>query len=212
MSGHLEVTKTKNVTVSNGVLKMQAQPEQAKASNGNTLNYTSGFMYSQNKYTLPNYFRAEVRCKVPWQDGLWPAPLWFRPNDQSDGEIDLVESIGREKNIMHYTIHSGGYGSTHVQSGRSETLSDPSGWHTYVIEKTPNSIKMFRDGTQVGSWGPGDSAWNTAAFENPSKRWALWSNLQIGGSWAQAPTANTNWAPDLTSMDIDYIKTWVPLQ
>jgi hypothetical protein len=207
MSGHAEVSKTRNVSVRGGVLSMKAMKQRATASNGATKDYTSGFMFTQGKYTVPNYFRAEIRARVPWGQGLWPAPLWFRPNDQSDGEIDLVESIGRENNVMHYTIHSGGYGSSHVYSGHAQRISNPTGWHTWTVSKTRDLIVMYCDGREVARWTPSDRAWKDSAFES-GKRWALWSNLQLGGSWAGNPDGSTSFSGMDSTMQIDHIYTW----
>jgi hypothetical protein len=34
--------------------------------------------------------------------------------------------------------------------------------------------------------------------------------MQIGGTWGGLPDSTTNWSPDDSAMQLDYIKTWVP--
>ena len=87
-------------------------------------------------------FRAEIRAKVPMEQGMWAAPLWFRPADGSGGEIDLVETLGSEADgpgrpRVHQTIHTD-YGAGHDVSGHSypfARLDDPAGtaWGSGVV-------------------------------------------------------------------------------
>lgn len=196
-----------NVTVANGLLRIQARDQSAGGRS-----FTSGALTTDGGLELPAYFRAEVRAKVPMQQGLWAAPLWFRPADRSGGEIDLVETFGKEADLpsVHQTLHTD-YGSTHEQSVRStdfSSLGDPTGtaWHTYVVEKVPGSITMWTDGVQTATWSQGDPSWFDEYYE-AGKSWTLRANLQIGGYGGQ-PDATTDWRADRSAMFVDYVKAW----
>lgn len=201
----------KNVSA-NGTLRIQGKLESVGGRA-----YTSGYITSQGKYTLPNYFRAEVRARCPFEQGMWAAPLWFRPADGQGGELDLVETYGKYKGKFNQTLHTE-YGANHQQLSRSYAFaSDPLGWHTYTIEKVKGKTTMYMDGKVylvVTSASPSDKfnavGWYDRLYEQTARRWDLRVNLQIGGSWGGLPDSTTDWSPDKTSMEIDYIKTWVP--
>jgi hypothetical protein len=199
----------RNVTISNGALRIQGKKE---SSGGRQ--YTSGRLDTAGKYTVPNYFRVEVRAKVPFQQGLWAAPLWFRPAS-GDGEIDLVETYGyeRAKPSFHQTIHTA-YGATHKQVSYSKTYASVStasatAWHTYTMEKVKGRITMWVDGVKTSEYTPANPTWYNTYYE-AGRRWSMRVNLQIGGKWAGSPDSTTNWSGDNSAMQVDYIRTWIP--
>jgi beta-glucanase (GH16 family) len=202
----LSYLTTNNVTIDNGSLRIQAK----KQSMGGR-QYTSGDVDSYGKYTLPNYFRVEIKAKVPLEMGMWAAPMWFRPTDGSGGEIDLVETYGADKQKfgeyhIHHTIHTA-YGSGHKTDQKQEVFpSDPLGWHTYTIEKTKGQIVEYVDGKQTAHFDQGDPSWYNTYYE-AGKRWSLIMNLQVGGPRG-APNSTTNWAADKTAILIDHIYAW----
>lgn len=199
---------SRNVAVSAGALKIQGKLESAGGRN-----YTSGYIDTIGKYSLPTYFKAEIRAKVPMQQGMWAAPLWLRPEGGGDGEIDLIESLGSERANpkIHQTIHTE-YGATHKQSAVTTNFSSVSSrpatdWHVYTIEKTKGKMVMWVDGIQTAKYDSSNPTWYSSYYET-SKRWNLRVNLQIGGTWGGLPDGSTNWSGDNTSMQLDYIHTW----
>ena len=135
---------------------------------------------------IPNYSRVEVTGSVPFGPGLWPALMWLRPLDSAHGEIDLMEVFGDDARPAA-TLHNE-YGPTHRSlqgSVRWEQLpnSNPTGVHTYVMEKTPNRIVISVDGHVMLDAGPDDVRpgfdWN-AIFERPGATWYPRVTLQIG--------------------------------
>ena len=197
----------RNVTTSNGILRVQAKKESAGGRP-----YTSGYL--RGKVGFPNYFRAEIRAKVPWEQGLWAAPLWFRPSDSSAGEIDLVETYGKERfnPLVHQTVHTE-YGATHKQQVATYKYADlpgqADGWHTYTIEKTPGKTRMWVDGVLTATFTSTSPSWYNAYYE-VGKSWTMRINMQVGGTWGGLPDSTTDWSPDKTAMLIDDIKVWVP--
>lgn len=197
-----------NVTTSNGALRVQAKQQAVGGRN-----YTSGDLDTYGLYSLPNYFRIEVRAKVPFEQGMWAAPIWIRPADGSAGEIDLIETYGSEaaRPMIHQTIHTA-YGATHQQKHIFKPFGlvggDALGWHVYTVEKTPGKIVMWVDGVQTSEFSTANASWYNTYYE-AGKRWSLRSSLQVGGGQG-LPDATTDWAPDKTAMLLDYVKTWVP--
>lgn len=183
--------------------------------------YTSGDIRSYNtlKWATPsNYFRAEIRAKVPMGMGMWAAPLWFRPVNSSGstvcGEIDLLETYGNQMpdpyaaSAIHQCYDAQDRHRSEKIKYSSLPNPDPRAWHTYVIEKVPGSITTYVDGVQLAHFSSADATWYNTYFENPDIRWALRSNLQIGSNWAGYPDETTAWGTDDTKMYVDYIRVW----
>ncbi|WP_311246180.1 family 16 glycosylhydrolase [Microbacterium sp. WCS2018Hpa-23] len=155
------------------------------AENRSSAAYTSGDAKGLD-IVIPNYSRVEAVGSVPFGPGLWPALMWLRPLDSAHGEIDLMEVFGDDARPAA-TLHNE-YGSTHRSlqgSVRWEQLphSDPTGTHTYVMEKTPNRIVISVDGHVMLDAGPEDVRpgfdWK-AIFERPTATWYPRVTLQIG--------------------------------
>lgn len=195
-------------------LRLQGKQETVRRW-GQVWDYTSCSATTEGKYSVPNYFRAEVRARVPMEQGMWAAPLWFRPSDGSGGEIDLVETLGRQADsprVIH-SIHTD-YGSAHESASFDypfARLGDPdgTGWHTYTIEKVPGRLTMWVDGVQTAEWSVDDPHWYAEYYE-AGKRWDLRINLQIGGDWSGAPDSSTDWSPDRTALLVDHVYVWKP--
>lgn len=200
----------KNLSVSGGVLRVQGKHQDALGRH-----YTTGDMNTRGKFQLPNYFRLKVRAKVPFEKGMWAAPIWFRPADGNGGEIDLVETYGTDMAagdpMVHQTIHSN-YGASHQQTVFLKKFSalrgSATGWHVYTIEKTPGKIVMWVDGVKTATFNSATSSWYRTYYE-AGKKWILRTNLQIGGADG-SPDSSTNWSPDATAMQLDYVRAWVP--
>lgn len=222
-SNNLAVWRTNNVVVADGLQILS----KAEAYNG--YQWTSGNIQTYSPFrwaTGGQYFRAEIRCKCPLQQGFWPAPLWFRPvladGTPTDGEIDLYEGYGKQAPNFRITgtIHGNYTDSPHKQMVRSRLFADLASpdaedWHTYVIEKTPGQMKMWCDELLFGTWLSTDtnSVWLAGTYaqyyEAPGVRWALRCTMQIGGPHAEPnPDASNDWSIDASTMLIDYIRVW----
>ncbi len=153
---------------------------------------------------------------MPFEQGLWAAPLWFRPTNGSGGEIDLVETYGKEaaRPTVHQTIHTD-YGASHQQMAITKPYSSFSNvaasnaWHTYTIEKVPGRITMWVDGVETSRFSTGSPSWYKQYYD-AGKSWNLRINMQIGGSYGGQPDSSTDWSPNKSDMELDYIRTWVP--
>ena len=195
----------RNATIDNGKLRLQAKPEELGGRH-----WTTGEVTTRGKYSLPNYFRLEVRAKVPFEHGMWAAPIWFRPAGPGAGEIDLVETYGveQDKPYMHQTIHTD-YGDdhkqTHIFTPFSRYVGAATDWHTYVIEKTPGQIVMWVDGIKSATFNKANTPWFDTYYEI-GQRWTLRSSLQVGGNDDELPDSTTDWSK--TSSYLDHVYTW----
>lgn len=119
------------------------------------------------------YGRVEVRAKMPKGDWLWPA-VWMMPRYNAyggwptSGEIDILESRGNEDLVQNgvnigthmvgSTLHWGPdyyhnkYDMTHFDKVENEGYN--TGFHTYGVVWTPDSISFSVDGVTLGTVAP----------------------------------------------------------
>ena len=94
------------------------------------------------------YGKIEARIKLPSGKGLWPA-FWMLGQDiltvnwPECGEIDIMEHINRVTYI-NGTMHWDNNG-TNSSYGETVSFTDPSLYHIYSVEWSPDSIKWFFD-------------------------------------------------------------------
>lgn len=143
--------------------------------------YTSGSLKTKIYFT---YGRIEIRAKLPYGDGVWPA-FWTTGDRQGGvirwpecGEIDIMEYLGRDIDNIHATVHYADDLGVHSSSGTSYTLKNPSdGFHVYGVEWDSENIQFYIDDEvyntfYISNLSPGDS------FRKPH---ILRLNFALGG-------------------------------
>lgn len=160
--------------------------------------YSSARLRSKSKGDW-RYGRFEIRAKLPWGQGTWPA-IWMLPTDQiyggwaSSGEIDIMEAVnlkvGGERRI-HGTLHFGDNWPNNVYSGEEYVLpggTNPADdFHVYAVEWEEGEIRWYVDGdhfatqTQTGWYSAKALNKLSAPFD---QRFHLILNLAVGGDWA----------------------------
>ncbi|TDO52222.1 beta-glucanase (GH16 family) [Kribbella sp. VKM Ac-2527] len=168
-----------------------------------TCEYTSARLLTAQTFTQ-TYGRFEARIKIPRTQGIWPA-FWMLGggNWPNDGEIDIMENIGREPSTVHGTIHGPGY-SGGAGIGASYTL--PGGqqfadaFHTFTVDWAPDSITWYMDGIQYQRRTPADLGGNTWVFNHP---FFMIMNVAVGGNWPGYPDGTTVLPQTMT---IDYVR------
>jgi len=114
----------------------------AKKENYNNHAYTSAKLTSQYKGDW-KYGRFEIRAKLPYGRGMWPA-IWMMPTDSvyggwpKSGEIDIMENRGDQMNKVSGTIHYGNDWPNNQWSGADYFLpagqSFADAYHTFAVE------------------------------------------------------------------------------
>lgn len=184
-----------NVTVSDGMLRLQARRE---SSGGR--DYTSGAVTTRFKKTFGPEFRLEVRARIPAFRGGWPA-IWTRegqmPNPDIGVEIDVMESIG-DGTVVYNTLHAWN-APAHQQvlqcAPHNEDYS--AAMHTYAVEVRGGEVRWFIDDVQT--CGPSTVTPVVSSY--------LILNLSVGGAWPGPPDP-----ADMTpqNFDIDYVRVTTP--
>ncbi|MCO8269083.1 glycoside hydrolase family 16 protein [Actinoplanes sp. TRM 88003] len=166
--------------------------------------FTSGRIQTNGKFTQ-QYGRVEARIKVPDGSGLWPA-FWMLGGNNwpADGEIDIMEVVGREPNQLFGTLHGPGY-SGGESYGNQIVSGTPwhQDFHTYAVDWSPNLIVWTVDGNEFFRATPdslraakGNVDW---VFEH---EFFVILNLAVGGNFGQGNPAGL---PDESRMLIDYV-------
>lgn len=155
--------RKENARVENGMLVIEAKKENFQNSRHQAnsdkwqrqrqfATYTSASLTTLNKASW-KYGRIEVRAKLPYGKGVWPA-IWTLGDNclivgwPHCGEIDIMEFFGKNPHEiqanMHYAVNN-----THVWNGKKLQFSQPvRDFHIYAIEWYSDRIDFFFDGTR----------------------------------------------------------------
>src|SRR3954464_10117988 len=200
-------TRPENIALDgSGHLVITARAEPAKTTFScwyGSCRYTSARIRTNGLFTQ-TYGRFEARIKIPRGQGLWPA-FWMLGggNWPNDGEIDIMENIGKEPATVHGTIHGPGYSGA---GGIGAAYNHPNGWsfaddfHTFTVDWAPDSITWYVDGVQYERRTPADLNGNTWVFSHP---FFMIMNVAVGGGWPGNPDGSTAMPQTMT---VDYVR------
>jgi beta-glucanase (GH16 family) len=187
-----------------GALVIEARKE---TSNGR--DYTSHRMNTSNKFSV-QYGRIEARVKVPKGNGLWPA-FWLMGDDflqgrpwPYNGEIDIMEVLGRNTSEAYSTLHAPAYNGAGGYGQKYPTVDLSQDFHTWAAEWDSKGIRFFLDGRQVFDA-------NKETVENTRGPWIfdhkfyLILNLAVGGDFPGPIDAST---PFPSRMLVDYVRVY----
>lgn len=195
-----------NVIVENGILTLKGENKQHPDAVGKqgTFNnkkydivYTSGAVNTQYKYNF-DYGYFEAKLKMPKGKGMWPA--WWMLKDGWPPEIDMLEILCSKPNMLHVNFHYGPAWNEHYSHEQVLDVGfDASDdFHVYGFEWTPEYMRYFVDGVQVGH-----DFTNKSAIKEATGMYMI-LNLAIDG-WDGAPDETTQW-PAL--YQCDWVRVW----
>ncbi|MBN2011871.1 glycoside hydrolase family 16 protein [candidate division KSB1 bacterium] len=202
--------RSQNSWVKDGVLVIQALKENYTGTGGQR-DYTSARIRTRNKGDW-NYGRFEIRAKLPYGKGLWPA-IWMLPTDwiyggwAASGEIDIMELIGHQPNKVYGTLHYGGTSPNNVHTGDSYTLTSgnfASEFHVFRLDWEPDQFRWYVDDVLYET----QTEWycDKSAFPAPfNQRFHMLLNVAVGGNWPGSPDTSTLFPQ---KMQIDYVRVY----
>ena len=193
---------TNNASVANGILTIAAKREGFQGKE-----YTSSRMVTRGKLDAL-YGRFEIKAKLPTGRGTWPA-IWMLPTDRAygdwpkSGEIDIMEHVGYDQNVVHFTTHTEAYNfKINTQKSATKTIETAStDFHIYRVDWTPFAIRGYYDDALIFIFtndGHGSKTW---PFD---KRFHLLLNLAVGGDWGGAKGVDDSIFPQ--TMQVDYVR------
>lgn len=202
--------RSENSYVKDGSLFIVALKENYSGNEGKR-DYTSARMRTLNKGDW-KYGRIEVRAKLPFGQGLWPA-IWMLPTDwvyggwAASGEIDIMELLGHEPERVYGTLHYGGTFPNNTHSGSSYKL--PTGnfsndFHVFRLDWEEGEFRWYVDDiiylTQK-NWFSGSNPY-PAPFD---QKFHMLLNVAVGGNWPGSPNLSTSF-PQI--MEVDFVRVY----
>ena len=200
-NNELQYYRQQNTSLENGYLTIRAKQE-----------YYGGFNYTSSRIitkgnVFNTYGRIDIRAKLPYGQGLWPA-LWMLGENISSvswptcGEVDIMEMIGGtgyNDRTIHGTVHWEDNG--HASYGGPNSLSSgrfADEFHVFSIVWTSSSIVWLRDDIQYKSI----DITNLSAFHND---FFFIFNVAVGGNWPGSPDPSTIFPQ---TMIVDYVRVF----
>jgi beta-glucanase (GH16 family) len=170
-----------NAEVKNGYLVITARKEEFQGGH-----YTSASINTKGKFEFTGG-RIEVRAKLPFGKGTWPA-IWTLGTNISQvgwpacGEIDIMEFVGFEPDKVYANVHTKDYNHTKgTGRGGKITAEKPfNNFHIYAVEWYKDRLDFYFDDQKYFTCtkkGEGIGEW---PFDAPQY---LIINLAIGGAW-----------------------------
>jgi beta-glucanase (GH16 family) len=198
----------KNAEVKDGKLFITAIKEKSGGAD-----YSSARLVSRGKGDW-TYGKIVVRAKLPTGRGTWPA-IWMLSTDwkyggwPKSGEIDIMEHVGYDQDVIHYSIHTESYyhsiGTQKTSTTRFEGVSDE--FHDYAIEWLPDKILFYTDDNLTFTYQPTKYKSTPTYKEWPfDKPFHLLLNLAVGGDWGGVKGVDENIWPQ--TMEVEYVRVY----
>jgi len=192
-----------NARVENGRLIIEARKE-----NKDDKKYTSARLVTKGKGDW-KYGRIEVRAKLPYGRGTWPA-IWMLASTTplawpDDGEIDIMEHVGFDQGKIHASIHCKKYNHV-INTQKTDTImvADCSHvFHIYALEWTAEKISIFIDKKKYFSFKNEHTGYDAWPFNQP---FHLLLNIAVGGNWGGAKGVDDKIWPQ--RMEVDYVRVY----
>jgi beta-glucanase (GH16 family) len=194
--------RPENCRVENGTLVLEAHND-----NWQGHQYTSARIRTAAKGDWL-YGRFEVRAKLPYGGGTWPA-IWMMPTDNEygdwpgSGEIDIMEHVGHDPGVIHFSTHCLTYywriGTEKTATTRVDDFADA--FHVYAMEWGPDTIRGYLDTLLYFTNLNEHSGWQAWPFD---KRFHFILNIALGGDWGGV--IDNSIFPQ--RMVIDYVKAF----
>jgi beta-glucanase (GH16 family) len=193
--------REKNIRLEDGMLVIEAHKEDYEGAS-----YTSGRVHSDGKGDFL-YGRFEVRAKLPFGKGSWPA-IWMLPSDPykysttcedgedwqgsstcnawpNSGEIDIMEHVGYQMGHIHGTVHNEAYYWAKWEQRKGRILVDDvdEAFHVYSLEWSPERIDIYVDDSHYFTYINEGTGWNVWPYDQP---FHLILNIAVGGMWGRS--------------------------
>jgi len=167
--------------------------------------YTSARIKTEGLLAV-TYGRVEASIKIPSGQGMWPAFWMLGSNfasvgDPNCGEIDIMENIGKTPATAYGSLHGPyNYNETTLYQLPNGALADD--FHVYAVEWSANQITFYVDDNAYATDTNTGTGW---VFKDPTNPFFIILNVAVGGNWAGAPDATTQFPQDML---VDYVRVY----
>jgi len=202
--------RLENSIMEEGLLKIKAIKE-SFTDQGQTKEYTSARLNSKFSF---KYGRIEVRAKLPYGQGTWPA-IWTLGKNITEpgaywelegfgsspwpncGEIDIMEHWGSNQNYVQSAIHTpSSYGGTVNHGGRNLATASTE-FHTYAMEWTEDRLVFSIDDIVHYIYNP--------PIKN-NETWPFYAEQYLVLNTAIAPDISPNFVE--SALEIDFVRVY----
>ena len=202
-----------NSFVANGNLNIVAKSENF-SQGGINLNYTSARLNSKFAFT---YGRVDVRAKLPFGNGTWPA-IWALGKNIIEngaywdeqgfgttswpacGEIDVMEHGLHATNEVSSAIHTTSSSGNTVNTATNMLSNVSENYHLYSMNWSPDQITFMIDGVGYYTYSPPIQNNDTWTFNLEQY---LLLNIAMGGIAGEVDPGFSE-----SSMVIDYVRVY----
>lgn len=197
-------TKGKNIELDSGILRIIAKKEDI-----HNRKYSSSRLVTKNKAGW-KYGRIVIRARLPHGKGVWPA-FWMLPETNSTpesvnyGEIDIMEYVGFEKDVIHFSVHTKAF-NIKLKNGKSSLIKIKDAekkFHKYRLDWTPYGIRGYADGIKYFEYKNNNNGSSYWPFD---KKFFLILNLAVGGDWGGYNGIDDSIFP--AALEIDYVRVY----
>jgi beta-glucanase (GH16 family) len=176
--------RLENCYVKGGKLVLESLKEKYKNAE-----YTSASINTLGKQHFEGDFRIEIRAKIPFGKGIWPALWMMGSNVNQVGwpkcfEFDIMEFVGKEPGTIHGTFHwwepDNDKAKQHKSKGSKIMFDDlHKKYHVYGLERKGDTATVFVDDKVFFSMAAPVNAYKDS-FTSPVY---LLMNTAVGGEW-----------------------------
>lgn len=202
-----------NSFVSDGFLRIVAKRE-TTTQDGVTLDFTSARLNSKFAFT---YGRVDVRARLPFGNGTWPAiwtlgrninepGAWFETQGEGTtpwpacGEIDIMEHGLHATNEVSSAIHTPSSSGATVNTDTQMLADVANNFHVYSMNWSPNRITFMIDGVGYYTYEPAVQNADTWPFDLDQ---FILLNVAMGGFAGTIDAGFTE-----SAMVIDYVRVF----
>ena len=175
-----------------------------------TNQYTSSRIMTKDKFFFL-YGRVDIRARLPYSQGLWPA-LWMMGQNREEagwpecGEIDIMELRGGIPNKVGSNLHYANAQGKHQNAGAKTFELDQGNFsdefHVFSMIWDDQKIEFFVDDVKFNT--AFFSSLNIGTMENPFRKdFYLLMNCAVGGNYGGNPDETTQWPQQ---MQLDYVR------
>lgn len=196
--------RLENARVEYGVLIIEARNEEMGG-----MDFTSARLVTKGQGDWL-YGRIEVKAKLPFGKGTWPA-IWMLPSNNDygrwpkSGEIDIMEHVGFEQGKIHGSIHTEAFNHIAGTQKTSDLVVDDTheNFHVYSIDWSSEKIDFLVDEMKYFTFDKTESVYSTWPFDHS---FYLILNLAVGGNWGGQQGVDESIWPQ--RLEIDYVRVF----
>lgn len=201
-----------NSRVDSGYLIIEAHAEEGNRPG--SVEYTSARLNTKDNIHFGPYGRIEMRAKLPYGQGIWPAFWGMGENFDSVGwpgcgEMDIMEMVGatvdeKRNDTRHGVLHWEMENGDHWSHGDDIELAEPAilhdDFHVYGVIWDTEYVFFYMDDVIYHAESISES--DKSEFHQP---FFLLLNLAIGGEWPGYPDKYTTFPQQYV---IDYVRVY----